>query len=153
MNSVFVTSFQRAEEAKQLILERHVKMTTPLKEETRPQQKKKSVCRSFQLGKCRYGYKCRYGHDLTPDTNQVDSGTFSGATTDGNRFGYSVDFFDPLSRVNNPEDGDDDGVRVEQKRRTRSGVSDSLVPPKRALVALDRQRRTDRPWTSTLKKH
>lgn len=151
-NSVFVTSFQRAEEAKQLILERHVKMTTPLKEEKRPQQKKKSVCRSFQLGKCRYGYRCRYGHDITPDTNAADGCTFSGAT-DSNHFGYSVDFGNTcISDVNNPKDSDDDDFRVEQKRRTRSGVSDTLIPPKRALVALDRQRQTDRPWTSTLKK-
>ena len=45
------------------------------------------------------------------------------------------------------QDGDDDKFLAHKKRKVRVGVSESLVPPKRALMALSKQREEERPWT------
>ena len=45
------------------------------------------------------------------------------------------------------EDGDDDKFNAGDKRKKRVGVSQSLVPPKKAMAALSKQREEERPWT------
>lgn len=156
-NSVFVTSFQRAEEAKQSILERHVKMTVLPKEDPTSSKKRKSVCRSFQLGKCRYGHKCRYSHDLTAEMSSifppVDCPSSSKtdvqcpSQTNSQLHFINEQFIEEANDVD-----EEDGFGVQMKRRKRAGVTNSLIPPKKALVALDRQRKVDKPWTASLKK-
>lgn len=43
--------------------------------------------------------------------------------------------------------GDDDKFNVGDKRKKRVGVSQTLVPPKKAMSALNKQRHEERPWT------
>ncbi|WAR02640.1 hypothetical protein MAR_009198 [Mya arenaria] len=45
------------------------------------------------------------------------------------------------------EGEDDDKFNVGDKRKKRVGVSQTLVPPKRAMSALAKQRQEERPWT------
>lgn len=155
-NSVFVTSFQRAEEAKQSMLERHVKMTVLPKEEPTSNKKRKSVCRSFQLGKCRYGHKCRYSHDMAAEISNifppVDCPSLSKTdvhcpSQTNSQMHFNEQYVDEANEVD-----EEDGFGVQMKRRKRAGVTNSLIPPKKALVALDKQRKVDRPWTASLKK-
>lgn len=44
-------------------------------------------------------------------------------------------------------DEDDDKFNVGDKRKKRVGVSQTLVPPKKAMSALTKQRQEERPWT------
>lgn len=60
-NSVFSNPYQEEEQAKQAILEKHVKMV-PTKTDTVVINGKK-ICWNYRKGKCRFGHKCQFAHD------------------------------------------------------------------------------------------
>lgn len=146
-NSVFLTSFQRAEEAKQSILERHVKMTN----EVAPDKKKKrQICHNFLKGMCRYGQKCRYNHDVDDKSGDMDDTAPPVAFVRGPAGPRNPRQFNCVgSSGTRPQrdDDDEDGFDAMKKRQKRSGITNSLVPPKRALHLLEKDREQERPWT------
>ena len=146
--SVFLNPFQKAEQAKQSVLEKHVKMTNYVEEEETKEKRKKrakdkrKLCHRFIKGNCKYGNKCRFSHDLGPKPEDEVSDTCS--STDkhanyGNRSWLEVDKDSSLN--------DDDSYMTEAKRKKRVGVGDHLVPPKKAMNVLEQQRASERPWT------
>lgn len=164
--SVFTNRFDIAEKEKNAILEKHVKMT----EARILTGKDAKICFKFRKGKCRFGKSCKYSHDLesnsisnqssqsadsshknkTPRTNFNNFNTFdSGFPSSSNRmytqsnYGAIPEFGMPLP----PEPVDDDNYMATAKRKKRCGVSDHLLPPKKAMMALDKQRQEERPWT------
>jgi len=145
--SVFTNYFHKAEEAKLAILEHHVKLTTeqlkPNKERTK-RHNKKGVCINFQKGRCRFGSKCRFAHSISSDETAV--GVTSEISNSAPKFGLLPSARVPLSIE--PDD-DEDAFNVQKKRKHRSGVSDTLLPPKRAMKSLEQQRKEERPWTVT----
>lgn len=52
-----------------------------------------------------------------------------------------------MKKLNEGDDGDDDKFNIGDKRKKRVGVSQTLVPPKKAMTALTKQREQERPWT------
>jgi len=116
-SSVFVTSFQRAAEAKQSILERHVRMTENTALHGGAENDNKSAKNKFKN-----------------KTNTVFQ-----------RGNHRKQCFSNME--SRDEDDDKDHERLAMKRKNRSGINDSLVPPKRALGYLDRVRKQERPWT------
>lgn len=146
--SVFKNPFLKAEEAKQSALEKHVKMTNYVEEEETKEKRKKrakdkrKICHRFIKGNCRYGHKCRFSHDLgsTPEVKNDSEVVPNKHETYGNRSwqeaGESVS---PTI--------DDDSYMDQAKRKKRVGVSDQLVPPKKAMKVLEQQRAAERPWT------
>ena len=146
--SVFLNPFQKAEQAKQSVLEKHVKMTNYVEEEETKEKRKKrakdkrKLCHRFIKGNCKYGHKCRFSHDLGQKPQDEASDTCS--STDkhanyGNRSWLEVDRDSSLN--------DDDSYMTEAKRKKRVGVGDHLVPPKKAMKVLEQQRASERPWT------
>ncbi|OWF40417.1 uncharacterized protein LOC110463821 [Mizuhopecten yessoensis] len=149
--SVFSNKYELAEKAKNSILEQHVKMTEARK------QAKKNVCFKFQRGKCKFGKNCKFSHDRgsdivgnsvkqdeeKPPTEADVSSGFSGA-------GRSV-YLNPNTGYGDPlpplDAADDDSYMAGAKRKKRAGLSEHLMPSKKAMSSLDRQRLHERPWT------
>lgn len=60
-SSVFSNPFREEEYAQCSVLERHVKMTTPVSQQTQVQGKQ--ICWNYRKGRCRFGHNCKYLHD------------------------------------------------------------------------------------------
>ncbi|XP_011450048.3 uncharacterized protein [Magallana gigas] len=135
--SVFTNPYEQAEQAKNTVLEKHVKMV----ERNIPKGKAGQVCFKYKKGKCPYGKNCRYSHDLSSELISKPA-----AITEEKPV---FDFHHHSMTVQNiePELEDDDSYMANAKRKKRAGVTDHLVPPKKALKSLDKQRRNERPWT------
>lgn len=149
--SVFTNYFHKAEERKLAVLEHHVKLTTEelktANSEHGKRQNKKRVCIGYQRGRCRFGAKCRFAHSISSEANDTGINLPTEVTTFRPKFGLLPSAQIPLNIE--PDDNDDDGMNAEKKRKHRVGVSDSLVPPKRAMKSLEQQRKDERPWTVT----
>jgi len=148
--SVFTNYFHKAEEAKLAILEHHVKLTSEqikTNSERTKQKIRKSVCISFQRGRCRFGSKCRFAHSVSSEVNETgaDMSTETSVSA-APKFGLLPSAQMPLTFE---RDDDDDSFNAQKKRKHRSGVTDSLQPPKRAMMSLEQQRKLERPWTVT----
>jgi hypothetical protein len=162
-SSVFTNYFHRAEEAKLAVLERHVKLTAAEIETAGGKDGKQNLkggkkrgsglCVNYQRGRCRFGDKCRFAHsavDNGPDTGTAvtDPGlptSFTGRSAQCFGGSYAGP---PQGSVNFvPSDEDEDSFNAQKKHKLRSGITDNLVPPKRALQSLEQQRKQERPWT------
>jgi len=157
-SSVFVNYYHRAERAKLAVLEQHVKLTTAKDigggaaagDKHKKGTKKRQICLNFQRGSCRYGQKCKFAHTVESEKGHTVDGVAELATNlRANQFGSPPPFFydqHAIGDVNEyaNDDDDNDGIK---KRRKRSGITDTLLPPKRALHSLEKQRKEERPWT------
>ena len=145
--SVFTNYFHKAEEAKLSVLEHHVKLTTEQVKTNKEQTKhrnKTGVCINFQRGRCRFGTKCRFSHSISSEANEPGMVASFEMPSSAPKFGLLPSARMPLFLK--PDDEEDESD-MQKKRKHRSGVTDSLVPPKRALKSLDQQRKEERPWT------
>ena len=139
--TVFTNRYEQAELAKSSILEKHVQMT-----EKHPERGTRQICFKFKKGKCQMGAKCRFFHDQSNIINhalkkvEVDESPDHVRHHSFNHPGHSVGMF-------TPEPEDDDNYMAGKKRKRKVGVSNNLVPPKQALLRLEQQRQTERPWT------
>lgn len=183
--SVFANPFEKAEIAKQSILEKHVKMT----EAQLLTGKKAKICKAFKQGRCRFGKNCKYSHDLDSNLSlrykqdDSESDTSSNLSESSERprnpnyprlppppkqqqgfMGTVGTLHSGPKHVSTHRDrahyvqqqnymksadneNDDDKFNVGDKRKQRVGLSQSLVPPKKAMSALTKQRMEERPWT------
>jgi len=142
--SVFTNYFHKAEEAKLAVLEHHVKLTTEQLKTNDEQAKwknKKNVCISFQRGRCRFGAKCRFAHSISSEAVETGTDLRAEVSVFTPKFGLLPSVQMPL---NMELDEDED---MQKKRKHRSGVTDTLLPPKRAMMSLEQQRKEERPWT------
>ncbi|XP_005109104.1 uncharacterized protein LOC101862453 [Aplysia californica] len=149
--SVFVNPFEEAEQAKNQILEKHVRLTeaAPKKPAHQP------VCWKFKKGKCFLGKNCRFFHDrdniALEENNAANAeppSPNSNTVENPNRPSYHSSAFRNAGRHQfQPEPVDDDNYMASMKRKRRYGVNDHLVPPKKAFESLQRQRIKERPWT------
>ncbi|KAK0068801.1 hypothetical protein Bpfe_001764 [Biomphalaria pfeifferi] len=146
--SVFKNPFQEAEQAKNQILERHVKLTqaAPRKPAHQP------VCWKFKKGKCHMGKNCRFFHD--PEIRTIPDSDHSPTDTQ-NSTSHTISVYHPSafalsdSKRSAVEEEDDDSYMGSMKKKKRYGVTDNMLPPKKALESLQRQREKERPWTLT----
>ncbi|ESO97259.1 hypothetical protein LOTGIDRAFT_159282 [Lottia gigantea] len=139
--SVFINPFKQAELDKQTVLEKHVQMTEKKNIGNR------KVCFKFRKGKCNRGKNCRFSHDIDTlrganryedsDNHRNDTGHFLPHSTE-----------QPFI----PEPIDEDSFSANKKHKRKIGVSDTLVPPKKAMMSLNDQRNKERPWTLGKKK-
>ena len=148
---VFVNPFAEAEQAKFQILEKHVKLTAaaPKKPAHQP------VCWKFKKGKCHMGKNCRFFHDMESQRiePEVDASTseMNGIVPQSaapDRLAYHpAAYFDARRRSLPPDPEDEDHYMSGMRKKKRYGVSDNLLPPKKAFESLQRQRAKERPWT------
>ncbi len=154
--SVFINPYAKAEEAKNSILEKHVKMTTFKEVDSKTarhnKKLKKKICYQFLKGNCRHGKKCKYNHDMAAKVPEDSSSGGGGANEiwpdnvpDNRNLHYgSQSWQEP---VENYDQKDDDSYMAEARRKKRFGVTDTMAPPKKAMKFLDQQRAVERPWT------
>ncbi|XP_041378309.1 uncharacterized protein LOC121390539 [Gigantopelta aegis] len=138
--TLFTNRYEQAELAKSSILEKHVQMT-----EKHPERGTRQVCFKFKKGTCHMGNKCRFFHDQSNIVNHALKKTDEEKFSDqlGHHSlnpGHSVGIF-------THEPVDDDNYLAGKKRKKKVGVSNTLVPPKQALLRLEQQRQSERPWT------
>ncbi|XP_029909033.1 uncharacterized protein LOC115360320 [Myripristis murdjan] len=144
-SSVFANPFKAQADQKLSALQKHV----PLTMQAKPSQiGGKRMCVAYRKdGRCRFGIKCKFAHDSdlqtsvipgdirpslgteTPVSAQVDShagGSFSGGS---HRF---------------HEEAEEEETEGQQGRKRRAGLSNTLIPPKRAMKQYVTQRDKER---------
>jgi hypothetical protein len=137
-SSVFSNPYKEAEEAKLSMLKRHVSEFAP--DEKPPSRQERSRQHRFKGTRGNRGSRApRHGSELqASDARHTPGGS---SAIDSQRF-----FNDDDSCVVS-EGGEfahhDGGV----KRKQRSGVSSTLVPPKKYLKSYGRAQAEERPWT------
>ncbi|CAG5116180.1 unnamed protein product [Candidula unifasciata] len=142
--SVFVNPFEEAEQAKNQILEKHVKLTqaAPKKPAHQP------VCWKFRKGKCHMGKNCRFFHDPENRTVEENVQTEKSASVQTSHQVYHPSaYFDARRRPLEPEPVDEDNYMAGRNKKKRFGVAEHLVPPRKAFESLQKQREMERPWT------
>ncbi|XP_017264789.1 uncharacterized protein si:ch211-113e8.11 [Kryptolebias marmoratus] len=137
-SGVFANPFRAQAEQKLSALQKHV----PLTMQAKPSQiGGKRVCVSYRKdGRCRFGIKCKFAHDsdlqtpVTPGDYHPDvcEETPASAPAVG---GGSQSF---------QQEPNDKECEQQQGKRRRVGLSNSLVPPKRALKQYSTQRERER---------
>ena len=168
--SVFQNPFQKAEDQRKAILEQHVKMTASLQEKEE-EKKKRLPCYKFRKGQCTAGDKCRFFHDKNTVSRQ-DRNAAAAAAVDGESGGggggggrggppaseqkvYAAapkllppepELFlqEAPPQCSVPDPLDDERAPAKKKR---VGMAANLVPPKKAMTNLSKQRAEERPWT------
>ena len=152
--SVFQNPFQKAEDQRKAILEQHVKMTASLQEKEE-EKKKKLPCYKFRKGQCHAGDKCRFYHDKQavsrPEKGDEEGGEKQTVYAAAPKLLppepalFQQDAPSQSQQRPIPEELDDD--REQRQRKKRVGMASNLVPPKRAMTNLSKQRAEERPWT------
>lgn len=135
-SSVFANPFKAQADQKLSALQKHV----PLTMQAKPSQiGGKRICVSYRKdGRCRFGIKCKFAHDsdlqkpvISTDCHPPESEETP--ETGGGSFGGR-------SKRETKEE-EPEGQHVKKKR---VGLSDSLIPPKRAMKQYTMQRNRER---------
>lgn len=134
-SSVFFNPFLAEEKKKLSVLEKHVQLSEGKSEEDK--QKSKKICFKFQKGRCRLNDKCKFSHDL------VATGTPSFETEKPREPSLAPSVSTSGTRY---EPDEEEEAWEQKKKKRKPGVTDSLVPPKRAMAAYEKQRLNDKPW-------
>lgn len=116
-SSVFSNPFREEEVAQSTILERHVKMTTPVSQQTTVNGKQ--ICWNYRKGRCRFGHNCKYVHDS-------DVVNLPGTTQEPEPAEPEVVAASAAAPVAS-------GGPSQSRKNKRPGLSDSVVPSKKAM--------------------
>ncbi|XP_050310377.1 uncharacterized protein LOC126746260 [Anthonomus grandis grandis] len=128
--SVFVNPFLEAENAKEAILQKHVKMVNA-KDVIRINGKK--ICWNYRKGRCRFGHNCKYAHDSdVQKTEQQLSEELEVAKARAMVCHYSG--ATGQKSVSRPLQDESEELSEEvKKKRKRPGLSQGLVPGKKVM--------------------
>lgn len=139
-SGVFSNPFQDEERAQLSILERHVKLS-----DSNWAKGGKGVCLAYQRdGRCRYGTKCKYSHgtDLPPGATMSSQGELSSSRGD------AIEMVKDDSKLGELHIGKEveEETQAERGKRKKPGLSNTLIPPKKALKNYQKQLTSERPW-------
>lgn len=151
--SIFNNPFREAEENQFSVLEQHVNLTEGVPEE----ESSRNPCKAFRRGNCKRGNRCRFSHVL-PGGHLANKPRESEESFEPNQ-SQKTYASQPIQYKNKKladqalpsgfisqtglDQGDKQGAspdRESQRKRKTVGVTDSLVPPKRALEAFQRSK-------------
>lgn len=124
--SVFSNPYIQAENEKQAILEKHVKMVNTKDNLQRINGKK--ICWNYRKGKCRFGHNCIYAHDsdLQKTKEQLDAENQTQQTVL-----YQNQSL-PQPTTQELKDIQEEAV-ASKKNRKRPGLTQGLVPGKKVM--------------------
>lgn len=117
---MFLNSYVEADNAKQALLEKHVKMIST---DVRTVNGKK-ICWNYRNKKCRFGHNCKYAHDSdlqTPGPADVVENKFHQANTQG---------FDIIEEVT-----------IKASAKKRPGLGETVTPGKKVMKRYYNQKR------------
>ncbi|KAJ8001039.1 hypothetical protein DPEC_G00187030 [Dallia pectoralis] len=141
-SGVFTNPFKAQADLKLNVLQKHV----PLTLQARPSQiGGKRICVAYRKdGRCRFGIKCKFAHDsdlqssIIPNDYDPSAGDSPGMdqakpNTGGSSYSGRHNFH------HNKGEPEEEG---QQSKKRRIGLSNTLVPPKRAMknIAMQRKR-------------
>lgn len=129
--SVFSNPFKAQADQKLSALQKHV----PLTEQARPSHiGGRRVCVSYRKdGRCRFGIKCKYAHDSDLQTSPpFDSHLNAGKEVHTGVCGAQGTHSSQHDSEEKPEE--------QQSKKRRVGLSNTLIPPKRAMKQYAMQR-------------
>lgn len=137
---VFSNPFKEEQTRRESILQQHVKMT----EHSKNSNSKKQVCWKFKRGKCRFSKNCKFSHDID---NHIESPLVKNQGSE-----IPKQFSEQALQNNSASDQfemvtEDEDDYLKGKRKKRTGMTDSLMPPKKAMVTLSKIQAQERPWT------
>ncbi|XP_049577453.1 uncharacterized protein si:ch211-113e8.11 [Syngnathus scovelli] len=132
-SSVFANPFKAQAERKLSALQKHV----PLTMQAKPSQiGGKRICVSYRKsGRCRFGIKCKFAHDsdlqtaVIPNDSHADEGEVGSRTSSSHK--------PQKQAVQNESEG-------QWVKKRRVGVSDTLMPPKKAMKQYNMLRSKER---------
>ncbi|KAM4751106.1 uncharacterized protein FYW61_007140 [Anableps anableps] len=133
-SSVFANPFKAQAEQKLSALQKHV----PLTMQARPSQiGGKKVCVSYRKdGRCRFGIKCKFAHDSDLQTGVIPGDCHPSASEETPEpVGGSQSF---------QQESSEKEAEQHQMKKRKVGLSNSLIPPKRALKQYTMQRDRER---------
>ncbi|XP_029212597.2 uncharacterized protein LOC114976326 [Acropora millepora] len=132
-SSIFFNPYLAAEKQKLCALEKHVQLSETKTEEGN--KRNKQVCFKFQKGRCRQGDKCKFSHGTVnvPSANLEKSKEPSITPSHCN----AAASYEPVE--------DEDSWGPQKKKKKKIGVTDTLVPPRRALEAFAKQKLSGKP--------
>ncbi|XP_028311619.1 uncharacterized protein LOC114468754 [Gouania willdenowi] len=134
-NSVFSNPFKAQADQTLNVLQKHV----PLTMQAKPSQiGGKKMCVSYRRdGRCRFGIKCKFAHDSDLQNPNTTTASHLSVSEQGSEQNLDVGG-SRSSQVEAKEDGSDS----QHMKKKRVGLSDTLVPPKKAMkqFAMQRQR-------------
>uniref|UniRef100_A0A1A7Z032 Si:ch211-113e8.11 n=1 Tax=Iconisemion striatum TaxID=60296 RepID=A0A1A7Z032_9TELE len=135
--SVFTNPFKAQAEQKLSALQKHV----PLTMQARPSQiGGKRVCVSYRKdGRCRFGIKCKFAHDSDLQTPAAASDSHPGVNEE-TPSAHSVGG----GALNTQQESKDKESEQQQTKKRRVGLSNTLIPPKRALKQYTMQREREK---------
>jgi len=155
--SVFNNPFRAKEDRKRAILEQHVEMTAKQEDQTTKIGSRK-ICWNFRKGRCRFGHKCTFAHDSDVASSLAAAEERAGdnSTTDTDNISYSLGLlsdnrsiggdtsqlkkFD-AKQMNEMFEAKQAEIEASEttnavisnnKRQTRPGLGDDVVPGKKA---------------------
>lgn len=133
-NSIFSNPFRDKEDKKKAILEQHVNMTQ--RQEELKMIDGKKVCWMARKGRCRQGSKCKFAHDSDVNMGARDAKYDAEAQIVNDKSDKGA--APPIQLLNNRppfEDFDEHKEEEEaQIRKKRPGLSEGLVPSKKAMT-------------------
>ncbi|KAG5879906.1 hypothetical protein JTB14_018449 [Gonioctena quinquepunctata] len=132
-SSVFKNPFVEAENAKQAILQKHVKMVDTKDNIIVINGKK--ICWNYRKGRCRFGHNCKFAHDsdIQKSKDQLETeksvALQNSVVCTSNQTGFSSQILESTGA--DVEMNDED--TTQNKKRKRPGLTQGLVPGKRVM--------------------
>lgn len=152
-SSVFANPFKERADERLNVLQKHV----PLTLQARPTEiGGKKMCIAYRKdGRCRFGSRCKYAHDSDLQSTAAlacmgtaeEDGTEAGSDTTGLTQAAPPPPQTPDSQTTTSflrRGQEEDGTEEERARKKRPGLSNTLIPPKKALKQFNMQRQKDR---------
>merc|ERR1739838_108177 len=147
--SVFYNPFHEEQQEKKSILEKHVKMTDNPKDVIEINGKK--ICWNYRKkGRCRFGSKCKYGHDTelllpdeikpTPETD-LSSTTSTKSKEKTQKSKSTVVYIEPSWSICS-----ESSIEETCKKKKRPGLSQNLEPTKKVMKIYKQQQSKETPW-------
>lgn len=144
-SSVFANPFKAQADQKLSALQKHV----PLTMQARPSQiGGKKMCVSYRKdGRCRFGIKCKFAHDSdlqTPVTPTDYDPPMSGDTPVSDQAESHAGGSCGRGSQNLQQETREDESGGQQVKKRKAGLSNTLIPPKRAIKQFAMQRDRER---------
>lgn len=124
--SVFHNPYIQAENEKQAILEKHVKMVNT--KDSVQQINGKKICWNYRKGKCRFGHNCMYAHDsdLQKSKEQLETENQLQQTVLCQSQLLPQPTAEELKQIK------EEGITLNKKRK-KPGLAQGLVPGKKVM--------------------
>ncbi|KAM7419244.1 hypothetical protein PAMA_016382 [Pampus argenteus] len=135
-SSVFANPFKAQADQKLSALQKHV----PLTMQAKPSQiGGKRICVSYRKdGRCRFGIKCKFAHDSDLQTAVIPTDCHPPVSDEAPASGQFE------TRAGGSQETEKDESEGQKIRKRRVGLSNTLIPPKRAMKHFAMQRGRER---------